>query len=61
MKDQNRQLHWWRETKDDEVIDLTGKQYSLNNIGVPSSGMAARLKEQCRRTGFATQKKKEAP
>jgi hypothetical protein len=31
----------------------------LNNIGVPSSGMAARLKEQGRRTEFATQKKKE--
>jgi len=31
----------------------------LNNIGVPSSGMSARLKEQGRRTGFSTQKKKE--
>ena len=59
VKDQNRQFHWWCETKDGEVIDLTSKQYSLNNIGVPSSGMAARLKEQGRRTGFATQKKKE--
>ena len=58
-KDQNRQFHWWCETKNGEVIDLTSKQYSLNNIGVPSSGMAARLKEQGRRTGFATQKKKE--
>ena len=59
MEDQNRQFHWWCETKDDEVIDLTSKQYSLNNIGVPSSGMAARLKEQGRRTGFANQMKKE--
>ena len=59
VKDQNRQFHWWCETKDGEVIDLTSKQYSLNNIGVPSSGMAARLKEQGRRTGFATQMKKE--
>ena len=59
VKDQNRQFHWWCETKNGEVIDLTSKQYSLNNIGVPSSGMAARLKEQGRRTGFATQKKKE--
>ena len=59
MKDQNRQFHWWCETKNGEVIDLTSKQYSLNNIGVPSSGMAARLKEQGRRTGFAIQKKKE--
>tara|TARA_Y100001968_G_scaffold152032_1_gene139102 strand:- start:219 stop:368 length:150 start_codon:yes stop_codon:yes gene_type:complete len=31
----------------------------LNNIGVPSSGITARLKEQGRRTGFAIQKKKE--
>ena len=45
--------------KDGEVIDLTSKQYSLHNIGVPSSGMAARLKEQGRRTGFATEKKNE--
>ena len=59
VKDQNRQFHWWCETKNGEVIDLTSKQYSLNNIGVPSSGMAARLKEQGRRTGFATHKKKE--
>ena len=42
-----------------EVIDLTSKQYSLHNIGVPSFGMAARLKEQDRRTWFASQKKKK--
>ena len=59
VKDQNRQFHWWCETKNGEVIDLTSKQYSLNNIDVPSSGIAARLKEQGRRTGFATDKKKE--
>ena len=59
VKDQNRQFHWWCETKNGEVIDLTSKQYSLNNIGVPSSGIAARLKEQGRRTGFATDKTKE--
>ena len=56
LKDQNRRFHWWCETKNGEVIDLTSKQYSLNNIGVPSSGMAARLKEQGRRTGFPNQK-----
>ena len=55
-KDQNRHFHWWCETKDGEVVDLTSKQYSLNIIGVPSSGMAARLKEQGRRTGFPNQK-----
>ena len=59
VKDQNRQFHWWCETKNGEVIDLTSKQYSLNNIGVPSSGMAAKLKEQGRRTGFPIQKKIE--
>ena len=61
MKGQNRQFHWWCETNNGEIIDLTSKQYSLNNIGVPSFGMAARLTEQGRRTGFATQKKKEEP
>ena len=25
VKDQNRQFHWWCETKDGEVIDLTSK------------------------------------
>ena len=59
VKDQNRQFHWWCETKNGEVIDLTSKQYSLNNISVPSSGMAAKLKEQGRRMGFAPHKKKE--
>ena len=59
VKDQNRQFHWWCETKDGEVIDLTSKQYSLKNIAVPSIGMAARLKEQGRRMGFASYKKKE--
>ena len=59
VKDQNRQFHWWCETKNGEVIDLTSKQYSLNNIGVPSSGMAAKLKVQGRRTGLPMQKKRE--
>tara|TARA_Y100001968_G_scaffold222917_1_gene205676 strand:- start:240 stop:440 length:201 start_codon:yes stop_codon:yes gene_type:complete len=45
VKNQNRQFHWWSETKHGEVIDLTRKQYSLNNICVPLSFMAARLKE----------------
>ena len=59
VKVQNRQFHWRCETKDGEVIDLTSKQYSLKNIGVPSSGMAAKLKEQGRRMSFASYKKKE--
>ena len=40
-------------------VVLTSKQYSLKNIGVPSSGMAAKLKEQGRRMSFASYKKKE--
>ena len=59
VKDQNRQFHWWCETKDGEVIDLTKQQYELNNISVPSSGQAASLKEQGRRMSFASYKKKE--
>ena len=39
VKDQKRWFHLWCETKNGEVIDLTSKQYSLNNIGLPSSGM----------------------
>ncbi len=59
VKDHNRQFHWWCETKDGEVIDLTKQQYELCNVGVPSSGMSARMKEQGRRMGFASYKKKE--
>ena len=59
VKDQNRQFHWWCETKNGEVIDLTSKQYSLKSVAVPSSGMSARLKEQGRRMSFASYKKKE--
>ena len=59
VKDQNRQFHWWCETKEGEVIDLTSKQYSLKSVAVPSSGMSARLKEQGRRMSFASYKKKE--
>ena len=29
VKDQNRQFHWWCETKDGEVIDLTRWKYSI--------------------------------
>ena len=59
VKDHNRQFHWWLETKDGEVIDLTKQQYEMNNIAVPSSGAAARLKEQGRRMTFSSYKKKE--
>lgn len=58
-RDHNNQFHWWCETKDGEVIDLTKQQYELNNISVPSSGQAASLKEQGRRMSFASYKKKE--
>ena len=59
VKDHNRQFHWWCETKDGEVIDLTKQQYELNNISVPSSSQARKLKEQGRRMSFASYKKKE--
>ena len=59
VKDHNRQFHYWLETKEGEVIDLTKQQYEVNNISAPSSGAAARLKEQGRRMSFASYKKKE--
>ena len=58
VKDQNRQFHWWCETKDGEVIDLTSKQYSLNSLPIPSIGRAAKLKEQGRQMSFPSDKKR---
>jgi len=52
VKDHNGQFHWWCETKDGEIIDLTSKQYSLNSLPVPSTGRASRNKEQGRQMTF---------
>ena len=57
-RDQNNQFHWWCETRNGEVIDLTSKQYSEKNIDVPSTGRASKLKEQGREMGFKSYKKK---
>ena len=46
VKDHNGVWHWWCETPDGEVIDLTKDQYELNNNPVPSSSRASKLKEQ---------------
>ena len=52
VRDHNNQFHWWCETKDGEIIDLTSKQYSLNSLPVPSTGRASRNKEQGRQMTF---------
>ena len=58
VKDHNGQFHWWCETPDGEIIDLTSKQYSLNSLPVPSTGRASRLKEQGRQMSFPSYKKR---
>ena len=58
VKDHNGTWHWWCETPEGEVIDLTSKQYQLKNLPVPSSGRASRLKEQGRIMSFKSYQKK---
>ena len=58
VKDHNGTWHWWCETPEGEVIDLTSKQYELKNLPVPSSGRASRLKEQGRIMSFKSYQKK---
>ena len=52
VRDHNNQFHWWCETPDGEIIDLTSKQYSLNSLPVPSLGRASKNKEQGRQMTF---------
>tara|TARA_B100000282_G_scaffold289174_1_gene258637 strand:- start:612 stop:995 length:384 start_codon:yes stop_codon:yes gene_type:complete len=58
VRDHNNQFHWWCETPDGEIIDLTSKQYSLNSLPVPSLGRASRLKEQGRQMTFKSYQKR---
>ena len=58
VKDHNGVWHWWCETPDGEVIDLTKDQYELNNNPVPSTGRASKLKEQGRIMSFKSYQKK---
>ena len=57
-RDHNNQFHWWCETKEGEVIDITAEQYTINNLPVPSTGRASRVKEQGRIMGFKSYQKK---
>ena len=58
VKDHNGVWHWWGETPDGEVIDLTKEQYELNHNPVPSTGRASKLKEQGRIMSFKSYQKK---
>ena len=58
VKDHNGVWHWWCETPDGEVIDLTKEQYELNNNPVPSTSRASKLKEQGRIMSFKSYQKK---
>ncbi len=57
-RDHNNQFHWWCETPDGEIIDLTSEQYTIHNLPVPSTGRASKLKEQGRVMGFKSYQKK---
>jgi len=59
-KDHTNQYHWWVETKEGQVIDLTGKQYELIGVPVPSIDETATFKEKQSYLGFASYKKRVA-
>ena len=59
-KDHTNQYHWWVETKDGQVIDLTGKQYELIGVPVPSTDEAATFKEKQSYLSFDSYKKRVA-
>jgi len=59
-KDHTNQYHWWIETKDGQVIDLTGKQYELIGVPVPSISASATSKERHYGLGYASYKKRVA-
>jgi hypothetical protein len=59
-KDHTNQYHWWVETKDGQVIDLTRKQYELIGVSVPSTDEAAIFKEKQSYLSFASYKKRVA-
>lgn len=59
-KDHSDQYHWWVETKEGEVIDLTGKQYEAIGAPVPSISAAATVKEKHYGLGYPSYKKRVA-
>lgn len=59
-KDHTDQYHWWVETKDGQVIDLTGKQYELIGAPVPSITASVSSKEKQSYLSFASYKKRVA-
>ena len=59
-KDHTNQYPWWVETKEGQVIDLTGKQYELIGAPVPSIDEASEFKEKQSYLSFASYKKRVA-
>ena len=59
-KDHTNQYHWWVETKEGQVIDLTGKQYELIGAPVPSIDEVSEFKEKQSYLSFASYKKRVA-
>ena len=56
--DCNKQYHWWVETKDGRVIDLTAQQYELKELPVPSRSEAYEFREKQSYMKYASYKKR---
>jgi len=52
--------HWWVETHDNEIIDLTSQQYELIGAPVPSLSAAASDKQKAKKLGFSSYRKRVA-
>jgi len=57
-KDHKDRYHWWVETKDGQVIDLTKKQYQITGHPIPSDGENAVHKQKQSFLNFASYKKR---
>ena len=57
-KDHTDRYHWWVETKDGQVIDLTAKQYELIGKPVPSISSAYEKREKQYPMGFRSYRKR---
>ena len=56
--DCNKQYHWWVETKDGRVIDLTAQQYELKGLPVPSRSEAYKFREKQSYMKYASYKRR---
>ena len=56
--DFKNQYHWWVETKDGKVIDMTAQQYELVGAPVPSRSEAYEKRQKQSYLGFASYRKR---